>query len=234
MAANSLSTKGVLVMQRLRVYMRGSNKVTKADEAYQRLRHQIVTLQLPPGAVLDERALASQLGIGRTPLREALARLAEQNLVLISRHRSSQVAPLDLEDVAHIYELRVYLEPLAARLASQRATEDDLNAMRDLLAQYDEASLRNDHEAAVKIDFAFHATCAQASHNPYLADAINRLNFHSQRLWLLSLRFMGGIDQIADRHRRIYEAIAGRNPEEAYRLMREHVDTFRERVRSLL
>jgi len=229
-----MSTKDIPLVYDMGASVETSTNATKADEAYHLLRRLIVTVQIPPGTVLDERKIAAQLGVGRTPLREALARLAEQKLVIIHRHRNTQVAPLELSDVTHIHELRVPLECLAARLAAQRATERDIEAIRGLLFQYEDAALREDYQAAVEIDYAFHDACARASHNPYLIDAINRLNSHSQRLWFISLRSIGALDQIVEKHRQIYEAIARRDPEEAERLMREHIDNFRERIRSLL
>jgi DNA-binding GntR family transcriptional regulator len=216
--------------------MKGSSNTTKtkAEKAYQLLRRQIVTMQIPPGSVLDERTMAAQLSIGRTPLREALARLVEQKLVITFRHRNSQVAPLELSDVTYIHELRVPLESLAARLAAQRATERDLEAIQNVLAQYEVIALRQDYQAAVEIDHAFHDACAQASHNPYLIDAISRLNSHSQRLWFISLKTAGAMGQIVESHCQIYKAIAQHDPDEAERLMHEHVNNFRERVRSAL
>lgn len=222
------------MVYKLGVLVKGSSNTTKADEAFQLLRRQIVTMQIPPGAVLDERIIAAQLGIGRTPLREALARLAEQKLVITFRHRNSQVAPLALSDVAYIHEIRVPLESLAARLAAQRATERDIETIRNLVAQYETVALRGDYQAAVETDYAFHDACAQASHNLYLIDAINRLNSHSQRLWFISLKTVGAMDRIVESHRQIYEAIARHDSDEAERLMREHVDNFRERIRSAL
>src|SRR5579864_9717881 len=105
-----------------------------ADQAYIAIRDLIVSLELAPGAVLDERALIEQLGIGRTPVREALRRLAQEQLVEVFPRRGMFVTNVDVRDLARISEVREALEPEAARLAAERATEDErdeLAALRD-------------------------------------------------------------------------------------------------------
>src|SRR6266581_6364678 len=105
-----------------------------ADKAYHAIRGLIVSLELPPGAVIDERQLVEMLGIGRTPVREALRRLAQEQLVEVFPRRGMFVTGVDVRDLARISEVRAALEPEAARLAAGRATDeerDELAALGD-------------------------------------------------------------------------------------------------------
>ena len=101
-----------------------------ADRAYYAIRELIVTLELPPGAVVREPELTERLGIGRTPVREALRRLAQERLVEVFPRRGMFVTKVDVRDLARLCEVRVALEPEAARLAAERATQADLAELR--------------------------------------------------------------------------------------------------------
>lgn len=207
---------------------------TKADEAYQTLHRMIVNLELAPGTVIDERSFAAQFGIGRTPLREAVQRLVERNLIILSRRRQAQVAPLELTSIQSICELRLALEPLAATLACERAEEEEIESLRAILAQYQKHVRAHDLKGALDIDYQFHDRLASTTRNPHLVDAINRLNAHSQRLWLVSFRQVPSLDGILEEHEAVVEAVAARRPEEAAQAMRRHIESFRERIRRLL
>src|SRR3954451_25024968 len=109
-----------------------------ADRAYYAIRELIVTLALPPGAVVREPELTAQLGIGRTPVREALRRLAQERLIEVFPRRGMFVTKVDVRDLARLCEVRVALEPEAARLAAERATRADLDELQALLAELDD------------------------------------------------------------------------------------------------
>src|SRR5882757_1831074 len=99
--------------------------ISLAEKAYHAIRNLIVSLQLAPGAVIDERELMEGLGIGRTPVREALRRLAHEGLVEVYPRRGMFVTGVDVRELARLSEVRAVLEPEAARLAATRATDDD-------------------------------------------------------------------------------------------------------------
>ena len=111
--------------------------VSFADRAYYAIRELIVTLELPPGSVVREPELTERLGIGRTPVREALRRLAQERLVEVFPRRGMFVTEVDARDLARLCEVRVALEPEAARLAAERATQADLAELRAVLAELD-------------------------------------------------------------------------------------------------
>ncbi len=211
-----------------------SDGSTKADRVYRALHSMIVTMKLPPGSVIDEREFAARLGVGRTPLREAVQRLAEQHLVITSPRRQTQVAPLELTEILAICELRALLEPFAARLASKRASDDELATVTTLLQRYREVAAAGDLREAIEVDFAFHDGLARCARNVHLTDSINRLNAHSQRLWFLSLRQLKSLDPIVLEHEEIVEALRRRDPDAADRAMRKHIESFKQRIRTLL
>jgi len=111
--------------------------VSLADQAFYAIRELIVTLELAPGAAINERELTERLTIGRTPVREALRRLAQEQLVEVYPRRGIFVTTVDVRDLAKLCEVRAVLEPEAARLAAERATQPDLDALGDLLNEYE-------------------------------------------------------------------------------------------------
>src|SRR2546427_1570916 len=108
-----------------------------SEQAYLRIRDQIITLSLPPGSVIDEGRLRQQLGLGRTPIREALRRLSQEDLVAVIPNRGTFVAGITITDLAAVTEIRVELEGFAFRLAAERATPDECAVFRDLIAELD-------------------------------------------------------------------------------------------------
>src|SRR6266704_7108242 len=114
--------------------------VSLADKAYQAIRELIVSLELAPGAVIDERELMERLEIGRTPVREALRRLAHERLVEVYPRRGMFVTGVDVRELARLSEVRELLEPEAARLAAERATDADREELACLLSELDSGS----------------------------------------------------------------------------------------------
>src|SRR2546429_4017456 len=108
-----------------------------SERAYLQIRDQIITLNLPPGSVIEESRLRQELGLGRTPIREALRRLAQEDLVAVIPNRGTFVAGITITDLAAITEIRVELEGFAFRLAAERATPDECAVFRDLIAELD-------------------------------------------------------------------------------------------------
>lgn len=202
---------------------------TKADTAYGALRRAIVTLAFEGGEPLDEVALGDRFGVGRTPLREALKRLALEQLIVAPPHRTPYVRPLNLTDVQPLYETRLLLEVPVAGLAAERITPAELAALDGNLAELAAAIARGDVYETVEIDYAFHSMVARATQNRYLADAINQLNRGSLRLWYLAHRTLG-LGSVEPLHTEIVEALRRRTRTVAEEVMRQHVVRFQRRV----
>jgi DNA-binding GntR family transcriptional regulator len=200
---------------------------TKSDFAYTRLRELILSGDLRPGAVLPQAALAQTIGISTTPLREALRRLKQEGLVDLDAHRDARVRPLDAAEARDLLELRGSLDPLAAALAAQRRTEDDLT---DLRAALDGLDALPAHPSAAQLDshHRFHAAIHRASHNALLVETLDGLWVKTDRYRRHGLE-AGRSDEERDaraaEHRRLFEAVRDGDADTAADLMRRHVET---------
>jgi len=214
-----------------------SSAERQSDGALDHLRTMIITLDLEPGAVINEPALAQQLGFGRTPLHVAIVKLAEAHLLVVLPHRSVVVAPLSISDLQQIYEARTVLECAAVRLAAQRMTQtqidmlDEKERVLETLAQSPEAA---DFCRWAAVHFEFHYLIAKACGNEYLSDSIRRVLPASMRLdFFLFRRGAKGKDR-AKYHVGIVEALKARDGQAAEEAMRRHIASSKERTLSLL
>jgi DNA-binding GntR family transcriptional regulator len=204
-----------------------------ADRAYHAIREMIVSLELRPGAVIDERQLMQQLGIGRTPTREALRRLAQESLVEVYPRRGMFVTPVEIQDLASLAEVRAVLESSAARLAAERATDDDREVVAALLAEL-ERHTELDQRELMALDERIHRQVYGCAHNQFLEASLEQYYVLALRIWYLALDQARELEQAVLDHREILEAIRdgdGRRAEEA---MRSHVVEFEEAMRRVL
>jgi DNA-binding GntR family transcriptional regulator len=203
-----------------------------ADRAYYAIRELIVTLELAPGAVVREPELTERLGIGRTPVREALRRLAQERLIEVFPRRGMFVTKVDVRDLARLCEVRLALEPEAARLAAERATQTDLEELRALLDELEGPS-RREPRVLIDLDERIHRAIYHASHNPFLVETLEEYYAHALRIWMVALA-RTDIGTAVGGHRSVLEAVVGGHGARAARLMREHVESFEQAVRDVL
>jgi DNA-binding GntR family transcriptional regulator len=204
-----------------------------ADQAYYSIRHLIVSLELPPGSAIRETELTARLEIGRTPVREALRRLALERLVEVFPRRGMAVTTVDVRDLARLCEVRAVLEPEAARLAAERATRADieqLNALRDELAE----PRRRDDRLLIGLDERIHRTIYRATHNQLLEETLEWYYTHALRIWMLALDRTRDLSGAVHEHRALLEAIARGNGGRAAELMHRHVLDFELAMRDVL
>jgi DNA-binding GntR family transcriptional regulator len=201
--------------------------------AYELIRAKITTLELAPGAALNEQALAVELGMGVVPVREALKLLAHDNLVTITPRHGLYVADVNVPDLEQISEMRLALEGLSARLAAQRATEDDLVVL-EALRQEQAATPAEDSRRLFEVDHKFHQAVAQAAHNKYLAEGLERLFGLSQRLWYLALPKLGFLPSAVEKHLDLVQAIEDGDGDLAEQIMGRHIQEFYDQVREIL
>jgi DNA-binding GntR family transcriptional regulator len=160
---------------------------TKSDYAYRQVRDRILSGELQPGAVIQQRDLASLIGISTTPLREALKRLKSEGLVELDAHRDARISPLRAEEARDLLELRKSLDPLAAGLAAQRRTNADIQAIRAAHVQV--APLPTGPEIGQLVAHRnFHAAIYRASHNDLLIGALEGLWDKADRYRRLALQ----------------------------------------------
>jgi DNA-binding GntR family transcriptional regulator len=201
--------------------------------AYELLRERITTLELAPGSVINEQQLAEELDMGLVPVREALKLLVHDSLVVITPRHGLYVADVNVPDLEQLSEMRLALEGLSARLAAQRATPDDVIVL-EALRQEQAQTLPEDSKRLFDVDHKFHQAIAQAAHNKYLADSLERLFGLSQRLWYLALPKLGFLSGAVEKHLEMVEAIKAGDGDGAEQIMREHVGEFYAQVREIL
>jgi DNA-binding GntR family transcriptional regulator len=201
--------------------------------AYEQIRERITTLELAPGSPINEQHLASELEMGLVPVREALKLLAHDNLVVITPRHGFYVADVNAPDLEQLSEMRLSLEGLSARLAAERATDDDLVVL-EALRQEQASTDPGDSRRLFDIDHRFHQAIARAAHNKYLADALERLFGLSQRLWYLALPQLGFLPSAVEKHLDLVEAIRAGDGDRAEEIMRQHVGEFYGQVHEIL
>jgi DNA-binding GntR family transcriptional regulator len=210
-----------------------ADATSQSGEAYRQIKEQIVTLALPPATPIDEGRLMAELGLGRTPIREALQRLARDSLVVILPRRGTIVADLNMSDVQKIFEMRLDLEVLAARLAAQRATPAQIAAMEALFADADTLLHDGDNDALIRIDHEAHRLLAQAAHNEFLEETLEWLYNHVLRLWYVSLHRVQHLREAVEEHRAMIALVKAGDGERAAQLMHSHVAAFQEQFSSI-
>src|SRR6201986_3163331 len=184
---------------------------------YQRILVDIIIGALAPGEQLDESALAKHYGGGLAGIREALARLALEGLVVRRARVGTSVAPLDLMGAREAFEARRLIEVHCAGLATLKASDAEIAAIRDTMKDGEQAVAENDSAALAAMDEAFHVAVAQASHNRTLAKMVVTLHHQTARYWLYAMRAPSAADGMVavNEHRALAETIAARNPERA-------------------
>ncbi|MET7395709.1 GntR family transcriptional regulator [Dactylosporangium sp. NPDC005572] len=200
---------------------------TKSDFAYLTLRNMILSGELEPGATLNQATLAPAIGVSTTPLREALRRLKSEGLVELDAHRDARVAPLTAEEARDMLEIRRSLDPLAAALAAERRTRDDLREMR--AAAEGVQPLRSDPEVFDLVAHRrFHTAIYLASHNELLISTLDGLWDKAdryRRLGLVVERSQAERDQKAAEHAALLECVVAGDSDGAAEIMRVHIDT---------
>lgn len=197
----------------------------QSDRAYAELKRLIIEVQLAPGVLLSERDLMERLGVGRTPLREAMQRLTKDHLVESVPHHGYFVAEVTFADLGHAFEVRLPIEGLAGRLAAQRATPVELERMRALLAEVRAGLDTDDTRWHLEVDRRFHELVAAATGNPYLRQTIEELFNLTGRLLYMGRRPITLARDEIENYERVVDAIARGDADAAEAAMREHIGT---------
>jgi DNA-binding GntR family transcriptional regulator len=207
--------------------------VRLSDKAYHLIRQKIITLELPPLSTINEQELMDDLGLGRTPIREALQRLSAEDLVFFAPRRGIFVADISITDLQKIFELRMVLEGFCAQLAARRATEAQLTEMHAAIEALEQVA-DGDGKALMATDEHFHELLYEAADNEFLADTLRRLHALSFRLWHLVLNRLGDIRGAMEQHVKITEALKARDGVRAKVLIQEHISEFQQQIKTVL
>ena len=205
-----------------------------AEKAYYLIRDAIIRLELPPGGTVNERTLMDELDVGRTPIREALHRLADQRLVEIVPRRGIFVTHIDLRDLGAISEVRTRLEGYAGRLAADRATADERARADELLAHVTARHPRADQTELIELDQLVHRHVHRCTHNAYLQATLEEYFVLSLRLWFLVLDRIERLEPAVQEHRKLLAAVRDGDPDTAEQVLQAHITGFEQEIRRAL
>ena len=206
---------------------------SQSESAYLRIRERIVSLDMRPGSVVNESRLREELKIGRTPIREALQRLARENLVRSIPHRGTFVTDVNITDLARITEVRVVLESHAASLAAERLSVNDRESLTMLLEVLEEGPALDQREL-MRLDQQIHRQIYRAARNSFLEATLEQYFNLSLRLWYLVLDREVGLREAIREHIELLQAILGGDGARAEETMRRHVTGFELEIRKVL
>lgn len=202
---------------------------TLTDRAYRQIEELIVTLALPPETILSEQSLAQRLGIGRTPIREALQRLARDGLVVILPRRGILVSQINLKAQMRLLEVRRELERLMARGAAERATAAENARFAGIARDMRRASNQADDMTFMRLDRALNDLVSQAARNEFAARAMGLMHGLSRRFWYQHYREAGDLPLSARLHADLADAIAARDADAAGKasdLLIDYIESF--------
>ena len=205
-----------------------------SQQAYQEIKRKIIRLDLAPGAIIDEAELQRELDLGRTPVREAIQRLALEKLVTVIPRRGIFVTDIRVEDLGHIFEVRMNLESLAVRLATQRGDRAHWDQIDKLIHDLPDESDPAFAEMLISVDEQIHHMIYVATGNDILCDTLDTLYALSIRLWFRTLPQIGGMKDNIEEHLEILSALREKDADLAEVLIRKHIRSFQNKVHRAL
>ena len=191
---------------------------------FENIRQAIVKGIFAPGERLMEIQLADDLGVSRTPVREAIRKLELEGFVVMIPRRGTYVANLSIKDINDVYEIRISLDVLAAGLAAERIEPEELEELNRLLLEISEAARTGPMDKIVRLDTAFHDVLYKASRNDRLLNIINNLREQITGIRGTSMRYPGRLADTLEEHRALVDSIAARDSERAQAAARIHLE----------
>jgi DNA-binding GntR family transcriptional regulator len=212
--------------------------IAGTDGVYDKLRRDILRLDLAPGSALDEGALSARYAVSRTPVREALIRLTADGLVSNSKGRGARVAALDLQNLRAFFEGLDILQRAVTRLAALRRKPADLMEIETRLRAFEAGAARHDSETVNEANYQFHTAIAVAAASDYLENAYGRCLMEGLRIGYVCFSDHTGLDERLETHlgatmqdhREMFDAIAAQDADLAETVAGRHVDLFRNRI----
>lgn len=201
------------------------------QHVYSELKRRIVLIEYEPGQVLREKDLIDELGVSRTPIREALIRLETEGLVRIIPSSSTMVTEVSFRNLKDVFEVRSYLIRLAGELAASRITDDELASLRSIV---DAMVRESDPKGFMELDLRFHEQVNRATKNDVLAHMLETLRNQSVRIWAFSQDMADYYDRLAEEHGALVDALAERDTAQSAELLEKHTKRFIEHIRQQL
>jgi DNA-binding GntR family transcriptional regulator len=209
-----------------------------ADSAFVRLREDIIRGELAPGSLLREDELTERLGVGRTPVREAVQRLRRDGYVTILPRRGTLVSEISIMDLAAIYEVRARMESWASRLAAERAIGPDRQEAEALLTELEVAGEQDDYEPLLELDRRIHRFVYRCAKNAFLAETLDHYHNLSLRILHVAMRrypaLTPSLDGVVHDQRRVLSAIISGDGDAAEAAAVDHIRSFEQQIRAVI
>ncbi|AVJ19082.1 GntR family transcriptional regulator [Serratia rhizosphaerae] len=201
--------------------------LSQNELAYRRFKQALVTLSYKPGEYLNTAQVMDDLAMGRTPINQAIHRLANEGLLQVIPRKGVMVAPLSIDDALELIDVRLANELLCMRLASKRASAPQIASLEAINQQIEAACQARDRVRMMTLDHEFHQALAQIAGNAMLADILSVLHARAQRFWATSLSRQGHMQEVIDEHRAIIAALAQQDADAAESAAQAHILSFR-------
>ena len=205
---------------------------TLTDQAYGKLEEMIVTLELVPGSTVSEQRLSQLSGFGRTPIREALQRLARENLVVVLPQRGLLISDIDIAKQLRLLRTRREVERLICRSAAKNASAAERAAFAELAAEFTETARANDDIGFIRLDREFNELCLAAARNEFAEGAMRLMSGLSRRFWYIHYKQTADLPEIARLHSAVAKAIAEGDVDGAGRALDQLLDNIESFTRS--
>ena len=209
-------------------------KLSLTERAYAEIRHRVITLAFRPGEFLNESMICAELGIGRTPVHEALHRLRLEGLVQIVPRKGVLIRSDSLNDVISLIETRMLVEPAAMALAAERAQPQHLRALKTLLKQQRLAIKQRDRAGYMSLDARLHNEIVGTTGNSVLADVMRMLHQRASRIWHLQVWTDADLVLTQTEHEAIFAALKAGDSQRTADAARAHLTSLRDRIMNVV
>lgn len=215
-------------MEKFELSKIGSNLLLR-DRAYEIIKEGIIIGYFKPGQELTEQYLSEELGISKTPIRDALRQLQVEGFVRLEPFKGAVVTEINRTDIHDILQLRLLLEPYAASVAATKISDDDLNQLNDVLTDMMAAFEKNDLIIASEIHKKFHSLINRKVGNQRVEQILDNLGDHMERFTIFSMKVPSNIESSVEEYKMIMQAMLERSPALAEEAMRKHIINVKKR-----
>lgn len=201
-------------------------KGSLGDEAYEAIKWQILTMELAPGTFLNVQELSERLQLGRSPVHYAVHRLQHDGLLEVIQRKGILVRSWSPQAINHVVEARIPLEMVMVRLAAERATEEQLRALKGRLTEGKKLVTAKNRQGLMELDHDFHAGLAACAANPVIAELLQTLHQRSTPLWSTSIAGQRDYAQVQEQHEKVLARVVARDAEGAAEAVRQHLQAL--------
>ena len=198
------------------------------ERAYLAFKHRLITLRYKPGDYLNTAQVMEDLKMGRTPVNQAVHRLATEGLLQIIPRKGVMVSPLSIDDALELIEVRLVNEALCVRLAAARISDAQITTLRQLNQQIARASAAHERETMMLLDREFHQGLAEIAGNRRLTDILSIIHAQAQRFWATTLSSVRHMEEVIAEHEAIISALEQGDVQQAEAATRVHILSFRQ------